>query len=597
MLLKRNLVLHFIGLFGYSLNAISVNPPQGEIDNYVAFCKVYGYVRYFHPTDEASEIDWNKFAVWGIKKVKNLSEKDKLLNCFNSTFEPIAPTVEFSTTSYPENYKPSYDAPKNNRNLKTTCWQHFGVQGIDSNSPYKSVRTNRISESTLFSETVKIHDCITDKLSENLYCMVPLCLYISDSATFPKSDPTMLNRLKDDLKRINPNDTTLENKIASVVITWNLVQHFYPYREKMDNWEQSLKDAIVKCYTDSTPADFIGTLNILLSHINDGHAFASSKALSPIFLPAMDWKYIHDTLVISEIFDTKTITDLQVGDVVLDVDGVSAGAKIKEAMKAKSASTLRYKTFLAVFSLLKGEQNSVIRLRIFRKGEVKQIEVKRVISMPFYWQHYMSPMQKYKEINDSTIYINFSKASITFIDSLSPVIGKKKFVICDLRGYPNGNHRFLSHFLTSDDTAKSWFQIPQIIFPNYESVRYSLSGWNLKKTAPWTSKLIFIIDQEVVSYGESFMSIVENYKLGIIVGDSTAGTNGNMNAFNLPFNATVIKFTGMNATKLNGSKLVGVGIVPNVTIKATIEGINGHKDEMLDKAIEISSHYEKYKGY
>ena len=109
--------------------------------------------------------------------------------------------------------------------------------------------------------------------------------------------------------------------------------------------------------------------------------------------------------------------------------------------------------------------------------------------------------------------------------------------------------------------------------------------------------MIFIIDQEVVSYGESFMSIVENYKLGIIVGDSTAGTNGNMNAFNLPFDATVIKFTGMNATKLNGSKLVGVGIVPNVTIKPTIEGIKGHRDEMLDKAIEISSHYEKYKGY
>jgi hypothetical protein len=208
----------------------------------------------------------------------------------------------------------------------------------------------------------------------------------------------------------------------------------------------------------------------------------------------------------------------------------------------------------------------------------------------------MSPGAEHKIINDSTIYINFSKASIGYINNLMPIIEKKKFIICDLRGYPNNNHMFLSRLLSIDDTAKSWFRIPEVIFPNFKDVNFNLSGWNLRRGSPaLTTKAVFIIDQEVVSYGEAFMSIVENYKLGVIVGDSTAGTNGNMNSFRLPYKGMVIKFTGMIATKLDGRKLVEVGIIPQVLIKPTIKGVALHKDELLEKAIEVTQDYGKYK--
>jgi hypothetical protein len=578
-----------------NLKAVSINPRDKRIDDIIGFCKLYGYVRYFHPSDEASQIDWDGFAVWGIRSITNLKEGDKLMDCLNSMFVPIAPTLKISDQPFSKNYK-SPGIFVNLKNAKTTCWQHFGVQGLDLNSVYRSIRTNRSSVHDLFSETLKIGDCITDKISSELYCYVPLCLYIKDSTTFPKSDPVKLEQEKTELAKINTNDTALANRIGSVIVTWNLIQHFYPYRDKMDHWDQSLRDAIVKCYQDATVGDFVVTLNLLLAHINDGHAFATSKALPPIFLPPMDWKYLHDTLVVSEIFDSTKIESLQIGDVVMSIDGHLATKKIEETMMTKSASTLRYKRFLAVFSLLKGQENSIVKLKVSRKGEVKDIAVKRTVGMPYYWQNYMSPGPKYKAINDSTIYVNFAKASLPYIDSLMPTIKSKKFIICDLRGYPNGNHQFLSHLLPLDDTAKSWFRIPQIMLPNYKNVRYSLSGWNLKKSDKLNTKAVFIVDQEVVSYGESFMSIVENYKLGIIVGDSTAGTNGNMNAFNLPFNGCIVKFTGMNVTKLNGDKLVGVGVIPGVVVKPSVRGVIMHKDELLNKAIEITLNYNQFKG-
>ena len=47
-----------------------------------------------------------------------------------------------------------------------------------------------------------------------------------------------------------------------------------------------------------------------------------------------------------------------------------------------------------------------------------------------------------------------------------------------------------------------------------------------------------------ISYAESTMGIVEYYKLGEILGEATAGTNGNVNPFMLPGGYT-ITWTGM----------------------------------------------------
>src|SRR5262249_32215859 len=38
-----------------------------QVDNIVAFTKLLGYVRHFHPSDEAASVNWNDIAVRGIR--------------------------------------------------------------------------------------------------------------------------------------------------------------------------------------------------------------------------------------------------------------------------------------------------------------------------------------------------------------------------------------------------------------------------------------------------------------------------------------------------------------------------------------------------
>lgn len=48
--------------------ALASAPPQGRrIANLEAFARLYGYVRFFHPSDEAAALDWDRFAVYGAR--------------------------------------------------------------------------------------------------------------------------------------------------------------------------------------------------------------------------------------------------------------------------------------------------------------------------------------------------------------------------------------------------------------------------------------------------------------------------------------------------------------------------------------------------
>ncbi len=84
--------------------------------------------------------------------------------------------------------------------------------------------------------------------------------------------------------------------------------------------------------------------------------------------------------------------------------------------------------------------------------------------------------------------------------------------------------------------------------------------------------------------GAGWTGIVEHFKLAAIIGEATAGTNGNVTAFTLPGGYSV-GFTGMRVLKHDGSTHHGIGIKPTIPIERTIEGIAAGKDEFLEAAI------------
>jgi len=117
-------------------NTDFLDPQNRKIENLKTFSKLYGYVRYFHPSDEAASINWNKFLYYGIEEVAKAKNSVDLKNTLDSLFLPIAPSIDiFFAGETPG----EFDQTENIDDLVLVSWQHRGVMA-NPNPMYKNIR-------------------------------------------------------------------------------------------------------------------------------------------------------------------------------------------------------------------------------------------------------------------------------------------------------------------------------------------------------------------------------------------------------------------------------------------------------------------------
>jgi len=735
---------------------------QQQIDNQVAFTKLYGYVRYFHPSDEAAGIDWDKFAVYGSKKVSQCANNQQLKAALEDLFLPIAPTLQIGAKN--STFNKAQLVPPSLSGYKTIAWQHLGVGLVnDKRSPYQSARTyrnivfekvplqegaliisgldakayrgkefklqarakmvsgtgdghlwasvdlnnrksgffNNMTEAPIiknewqdytitglidtnavslvtgaylsgrgeflfdnftvsikeggewkevFKDDVKskktgafninayanaeysyniiedekapsqkwtliksipkqitekhtayfkaypaVGEFINKEIGSGISAIIPLALYGNAVQTYPLADTAKLSALKSNYTKIPDatiNGDDLNTRLADLCITWNVLQHFFPYFDfAQTNWTNDLREAIATAYTDKTSNDFKKTLQIFTAHLKDGHVFIKqTRGDKNVFIPPIAWEWIEGKLVITYVAD-KTIT-LKKGDIVTAINGLKPEDHFKMVMQQISAATSGYLNHRAQTESLLGERDSELKLTALN-GDGKIINVSLNRSMPSQ-QFDLPAYGDIKKLTKDIMYVNIGSAYMKTIDSALLKLQNAKAIICDLRGYPRDNNNFIEYLLTKKDTAANWMQTPHVIYPDQEKIAgYTTEGFGLKPRKPHlTAKIIFLTDGQAISWAESYMSIIEHYKLATIIGQPTAGTNGNINNLFLPGGYHIV-FTGMKVVKLDGSQHHGVGTKPDIYVSKTIKGIRENRDEFLEKAIEVAEAVSK----
>ena len=72
----------------------------------------------------------------------------------------------------------------------------------------------------------------------------------------------------------------------------------------------------------------------------------------------------------------------------------------------------------------------------------------------------------------------------------------------------------------------------------------------------------------------------------IIIGSSTAGANGNVSTIVLP-SGLQSYISGISIYYPDGTQTQRVGIIPDIWVEPTIQGIREGRDELLEMAIEL----------
>lgn len=438
-----------------------------------------------------------------------------------------------------------------------------------------------LKEKPLFDAAPQFGKLIEKEIGNGIYCYIPISIYGNKDHTYPKSEN--LAELQNKLRNVNQSLSNRAVYLGNVINTYNVFQHFYPYFNEVDvDWNKELETALQRSLNDKTEYDHLVTLQKFTAPLKDGHIYISGIKTGK-YVPPINWEWIEENLVITKIKEAGL--NIEVGDVVTRVNNQSSDNYFKEIYSRISAGTEGWLNYRAQSTSLLGEKDEPLTVTINNQ----EIVLKRNRLYDYSEKDIAIQEHEYTVLNDNIYYLNLSTVEMDTIIALLPKLQKAKGIICDLRGYPNGNHSFISHLLKKKDTSKAWMRVPEILYPDQENiVGFDSEGWEIPAQKPYLGdkKVVFIIDGRAISYAESYMSFIEGYQLATIVGQPTAGTNGNINPFTISGGIS-ISWTGMKVVKHDGSELHGVGILPDIYVNKTIEGVRLGKDEFLEKALEV----------
>lgn len=443
--------------------------------------------------------------------------------------------------------------------------------------------TIKLSEK-IFDKMPAAGETIRKKLTADLACSIPLALYSDGQETLGKNERYPFEKWAKALAAKKIEDWSARNesvRLADVIIAWNIFEHFYPYFDVAGvNWDEELTLALRKALLDKTERDFLNTLSRMVVQLHDGHGSVNSANLPPPTGLPIVVEWVENEVVVTA---TRNPSPLQRGDLIVAVDGVRADEALRNTEALISGSP-QWKLTRALGLFGAGEEGTSAELGVKRSGKILDIDIQRNRRPPVP-EAKGPPIYNFPE---GIIYVDLGRAGMDVINLRLKDLAAAKAVVFDLRGYPNGNHEILCYLLKAKDTSNAWMQIPQFIYPDRENIAgYQKMGWLLDSREPKIKgKVAFITDGRAISYAESVLGFVEHYKLGEIIGEPTAGTNGNVNPFELP-GGFRITWTGMKVVKHDGSQQHLIGIRPTVPARRTIKGVLEGRDELLEKALEV----------
>ena len=125
-----------------SFEVINQNPAINEppkplnnqgLDNLIAFAKIFGYIRYYHPSSEGLEANWENLALAGVQLVENSDSPTQLADNLKKIFLPVAPSILIYPTSLGTKDKIDVQPPANSLKDVALAMKHVGpAAGIES---------------------------------------------------------------------------------------------------------------------------------------------------------------------------------------------------------------------------------------------------------------------------------------------------------------------------------------------------------------------------------------------------------------------------------------------------------------------------------
>jgi len=522
-----------------------------QIDNLVTLGKVWGFLKYYHPKVTSGERHWDYelFRVLpAILAAPNHTAANTALQQWIATLGAVAPCSPCVKLNESDLYfKPDLD------------WiADQGMLGADLSQTLRSIRDNRLPGKQFYvSKVVDIGNPSFDH------------------------EPSYAN-----LKLPDPGF-----QLLALYRFWNIFEYWSPYRDLTQrDWNGVLAEFIPRIALAKNAESYRQEVLALVAQARDGHAnlWNALDARPPVGncqLP-VSIRFIDQVPVISGLVsaDQNNSTELKVGDVITELDGVSV-AKLVERWKPYYAASNDAARLLGIGRTMTrgdcGESNVTVR----RENQELKLKITRVsaASVQSRVNTHDLPGPVFRLLSNDVAYLKLSSVKSADAASYVQQAAGTKGLIIDIRNYPSEFMVFaLGSLLVDRQTAFARFTEGDLATPG---AFHWAAAESLNPEQPhYSGKVVILVDESSMSQAEYTAMAFRAVRGAIVVGSTTAGADGNVSPLGLPGDLRTM-ISGIGVFYPDKTPTQQVGIVPNVKVAPTIAGIRKGQDEVLQEAL------------
>ncbi|AZA90639.1 C-terminal processing peptidase [Chryseobacterium nakagawai] len=537
---KRFLFIFLFLSLHFSAQVLSENQKLESL------CRVWGFLKYYHPHVAKGNLNWDQQLFKKINELEGINNKEALNDVYSRWIESLGKVNEC-----------------------TEC-----LQETDKTYFLKNFDLNWIDNSNIFTRAT----------SQKLH-------YIENNRGIGNNHYLGKGGRKIFFRNENSYGSKFSSKQISLLELfryWNYVEYFFPYKYETDqNWNDVLTEMIPKFLNINNDQDYQLTLAELVTKTDDSHAFLFSPLISLHLygnrkLP-VEYSYAEGKLVITKINDTRfhERTPFNIGDVIYDINGKTIPQMVNSLGKYIPASNSWGKVNKVKSKLLFSNSDS-LSVKLERNGQNMEIIAKTYFVKDIIIKK-VPESQKWKFLDDEK-KIGYVHMGILAKDDVSEMYRNLKSaesIIFDLRNYPKLTIIPLSELLLPQSTTYYQFNFPET---NYPGKFYSRKN-NIGRKNPdyYKGNVIVLVDENTQSQAETTTMMFKQHPKSKVIGSNTSGANGDIIKFKIADLDTC--FTGLGAYYPDGRETQRIGIIPDILVKPTAEGLKNSKDEVLERAL------------
>ncbi len=388
-------------------------------------------------------------------------------------------------------------------------------------------------------------------------------------------------------------------RLLSLYRYWNIIQYFSPNRLLIGkDWKDVLSESIPKVLQANNAEEYGLAMLEVINQLNDGHAdlnstlgqlngYFGTRMASPII------GFIEKKPIVTGFYNDslKAVSPLQLGDEIISVNGKTISQFIKERWDKSPASNTPGKYKKIAEGLLRSNEKEIsVTYKRNRKTATSGIPTYSAVDMSKLF-HFMATVDTcFTMLTKDIAYIHIGSLKSAVLGDIINKVKESKGLIIDFRCYPtdyNSPYILASH-LTSKPVSFVRGSVGSAITPGL-FVSFDVGKYGENNPNNYKGKTVVLVNEKTISAAEFSTMLFQAIENVTVIGSTTAGADGDISRVFLP-GGLVTNFSGVGIYYPDGKEAQRIGIVPDIKVEPTIDGIREGKDEILLKAIDFLSH-------